>query len=110
MKTIYVLDWTEFESGWGCRPDGIQVFTSYEELEKILESDRKKRKESISFMSEYSIPTSKTIIEIDTKDFNKIKKLIGKKNSHWFTSPGERDISYIKKTYKSVKVIATENL
>ena len=33
MKTvIYALDWTEFESGWGCRPDGLQVFLEYSEL------------------------------------------------------------------------------
>ena len=109
MKTIYVLDWTEFESGWGCRPDGIQLFLDYSELEKILENNKKERNESKSTPLEYSIPTTKYICEIDIKDFNKIKKFITK-SYIWFSDVGKRDIQSLEKTYPSLKIIATENL
>lgn len=109
MKNIYILDWTEFESGWGCRPDGMQIFTEYSELEKTLKRNEKERKESKVTPLEYSIPTTKFIAEVNEEDFSNIVKLIDK-YSVWLTTVGKRDMSYIKNTYKSLKIIATENL
>ncbi len=111
MKTniIYALDWTEYESGWGCRPDGLQVFTSHAELEKVLERDRKEREAAKSTPSEYSIPTTKYVMEVNEKDANALETLIGK-TYVWFAKVGERDIKHLSKLYPSLKVIATENL
>jgi hypothetical protein len=111
MKTniIYALDWTEYESGWGCRPDGLQVFTSREAMDKVLERDRKEREAAKSTPSEYSIPTTKYVMEVDEKDAEALETLVDK-TCLWFARAGERDIKHLSKLYPSLKVIATENL
>ena len=110
MKTniIYALDWTEYESGWGCRPDGLQVFTSRDAMEKVLERDRKEREAAKSTPSEYSIPTTKYVMEVDDMDATALEIVLV--DSNWFLEAGKRDIKYLSKLCPSLKVIATENL
>jgi hypothetical protein len=108
-KTIYALSWTEFESGWGCRPDGLQVFTSYDELEKVLERDRKERESAKYTPSCYSIPEVKYILMVNDADFKAIEKLVGK-TCTWFGEAGKRDIEFLMKTYPSMKKIGVESL
>ena len=58
---------------------------------------------------EYSIPTTKYVMEVDSSDVEALEKLITKK-FYWFLEAGKRDISYLKKTYPSIKVTSTESL
>jgi len=110
MKSmIYALDWTEYESGWGCRPDGLQIFNSFAELEKVLERDKQERLTAKSTPSEYSIPTTKYVMELDSKDAEALEKLITK-TCYWFLEAGKRDVGYLTKIYPSLKVVATESL
>lgn len=39
--TVYGISWTEFERGWGCRPDGWSLHKSEEDVSKYLENYRK---------------------------------------------------------------------
>lgn len=108
---IYILEWTEYERGWGSRPDGLQIFTSSRMMLEILEKDRKERNEAKTTPREYSIPTTKYVCEIDEEFFKVMidnEKILHEK-PYWFTTPGKRDIDYLKK-FPSFKVISTERL
>jgi hypothetical protein len=41
MNAVHVIEGTEYERGWGCRPDGFVAFTSKEAaLKFIVDYDR----------------------------------------------------------------------
>lgn len=42
-KPVYVLEITEYESGWGCKPDGYLAFKNREQAEAFVEEKYKGR-------------------------------------------------------------------
>ena len=45
MQVVYVLEWTESEAGWGCRPDGISVHFSREAVQQYVDDHWARMKE-----------------------------------------------------------------
>lgn len=109
---IYILAWEEYESGWGSRPDGLQVFTSSRVMLDVLEKNRVERASSKSTPREYSIPIVRYVCDIDENEFKVLfnSKKIRSEKSYWLNYPGKRDVDYLKKTCPSFEIISTERL
>lgn len=49
MTKLFAMGWTEYESGWGSRPDGFTLYKTKEAAKKhILESEKNKKYECFS--------------------------------------------------------------
>lgn len=62
----FVVSWTEYERGWGCRPDGTSVHTDEAEADRFIAgyNERLKQLNGNSVPHEYSDPTKVGILEI----------------------------------------------
>lgn len=54
--TVWGISWTEYESGWGCRPDGWSLHRSQDALKQYLIDYRKSLSKEVPH--EYSAPDS----------------------------------------------------
>ncbi len=103
-KTLYLISKTESESGWGCRPDGLEMFENSSDMESrisVISEEIKK------YPNEFTFVDSKAIVEIDSREFSKLKKINPNLN---FWKVGERDITYLKKVCPSFKIIMSERM
>jgi hypothetical protein len=66
MNAAYKVYWTEYERGWGSRPDGTQVFKTKELANQIIKAYKKRQKSN-----SYIIPSGpvlfETTLEIDKR-------------------------------------------
>lgn len=44
IYAVYAIDWTEFERGWGQRPDGTTLYKNKSEAESHLKEDAESKK------------------------------------------------------------------
>lgn len=51
---LFAMSWTEYERGWGARPDGYTFHASVEEFQKFLSDFLDKQPKQVP--DEYSIP------------------------------------------------------
>jgi hypothetical protein len=78
MNALHAVHWTEYERGWGSRPDGIQFFDSAETAKNHLAEFMAKR-DARSIPDEYSSPSDVTIMEV-SKD---LYDLVMKNKTFW---------------------------
>lgn len=80
MYWVYQIEWTEYEPGWGCRPDGKSYHASKEDADLYIASQRASASKSTS--SDYSRPGTPNLVEVDKATFElvKRKKLVWAKN------------------------------
>ncbi len=84
MKKLFISDCTEFELGWGNRPDGFMISESKEAMLNWMETSNKMG--SYEYFWRYDSPSE---IECDDKTYNKIKNRMTEKGIAFFND-GER--------------------
>lgn len=77
MFAVYKIEWTEYESGWGQRPDGVSLHKDSDTAKAF-----KTRYESGGDYSCYSRGDSIKLIEVDELTFNEVQEKVSvwKKN------------------------------
>lgn len=108
MNTLFCVEWTEYERGWGQRPDGAELFLNIEDLENSLKKLADSRKNDKSVPACYSSPERKIIFQLDNKDYKKIKKNFFKERTSGYHSLRYLDEAKLKLEYPSFKVLSTE--
>lgn len=70
----YLVTWTEYESGWGCRSDGASLHLTQEHVAKYLKDYWKSQPKAVPY--EYSRQDSDTgeLVVISKKLYNALKK------------------------------------
>lgn len=68
MKAVYKITWTEFESGWGQRPDGVSLHKDSDTAKAF-----KTRYEETGDRSCYSRGGSIKLIEVDESTFDEVQ-------------------------------------
>lgn len=71
MKKLYVSYVTEYELGWGSKPDGIAISKSLSSLKKYI--DEMKKDQNYEYYWTYSEP-EEMITDSDTKEINSLDK------------------------------------
>lgn len=69
MKKVFVSHGTEYERGWGQRPDGVILSENLEWLKKSIDRD-----ESLGDSDEFTRYSSPQEMFVDAKVWNKLKK------------------------------------
>ena len=79
IQAAYKIHWTEYERGWGSRPDGTQVFKTKELAEQKIKEFFAKRKNDGHVPDEYSNPSDPILFEITPE----IAKRLEREDSFW---------------------------
>lgn len=69
MKPIYISHITEYEKGWGSKPDGIVISNDLEKLKTYIEPYNKREKGSYELFWNYSLPVE---VLCDDKDIDSL--------------------------------------
>ena len=83
MNTCYALSWTEYERGWGQRPDGVTLCATKAIAEARYNAAFTNRGGSTP--DEYSNPSEPYLVEVTSAAY----KLIQQVGARWFT-PSDR--------------------
>jgi len=87
IYSLYKIEWTEYERGWGQRPDGETFHLSLEEAEKFA-SDYEKKYNNEDVVPEcYSKPGKPKLVEVSKnfyENFRKESKPDRKSQRNWF--------------------------
>jgi len=77
MKRVVIVDWTEYERGWGCRPDGVSVHLSVEDARAYAEAYNQTYNNAPSAPDEYSMPEieSMGIAEVSDELWEELRDL-----------------------------------
>ena len=62
MNALYAVEWTEYERGWGCRPDGHSVHRNLNEAQRFITVYLNNLPKEIP--DEYSSPGEPKIMEV----------------------------------------------
>lgn len=63
----YAQRWTEYERGWGSRPDGFTLYLTKESHAAHIERDKQARLDAEGVPDEYSVPEG-TVHEVHISD------------------------------------------
>ncbi len=76
MLAAYKIEWTEYERGWGSRPDGTSYHLSKEDALKCIEEhwEREKAMNGDETPDEYSSPSDPILVEVTPEIKKKLKK------------------------------------
>lgn len=81
-KVVYELvaiNWTEYERGWGCRPDGWTVYKTMNAALAVVRDDiDEKLKTDGGVPDDYSVPSKPFVIRLDKKTHDKLIAQINK--------------------------------
>jgi len=90
ILTAVFVDWTEYERGWGCRPDGCSVHLSMEEWKRYYEKYKKSLPKEVPH--EYSRPDNPQPVSVTDPEI--VEALLEKKSvRYWHRS---REYSVLK--------------
>ncbi len=81
MFALYATKWTEYERGWGQRPDGITLFEDRSTGEKHIEEHYAKRGNGPA-PDEYSNPSKLELVEVSENLYNEVMS----KGSLWLST------------------------
>lgn len=56
MEKMVIIEWTEYERGWGCRPDGCSIHADAQSAQSYVNAEYAKRDRNY-VPDEYSNPT-----------------------------------------------------
>lgn len=70
MPTAYAVNWTEYERGWGARPDGHTLHVSREQAEQHVRDYMAKL--PIKAPDEYSLPDDPFAVDVDAATFERV--------------------------------------
>jgi len=73
LYAVYKIEWTEYERGWGSRPDGV----SYHKTKALAEQYRQEfigKQPSGPVPDEYTSPGPVTLVEVDKTLYNHVQK------------------------------------
>jgi hypothetical protein len=78
MATLWMFTWTEYERGWGCRPDGCSLHATKEDALQFVKEywDRQRKNDGGKVPHEYSKQDSDTPTEIVIDSRNKFYKQV----------------------------------
>jgi hypothetical protein len=79
MHWVYKIEWTEYEPGWGCRPDGCSYHETKEAADEFIKEHLGKITHSKS--ADYSRPGTPNLVEVDDSMYHLIKM-----NNVWWTT------------------------
>jgi hypothetical protein len=69
MFALYKVEWTEYERGWGYRPDGETYYISKDLADKAIKDYWAKMPEEVPDI--YSKPSDPVLVEVTEEDFKK---------------------------------------
>lgn len=73
IYAVYEIRWTEYERGWGQRPDGVSLHKSLEDAKKALQVNQESQpKDHIPDI--YTKGSEPKLIEVDKQTFDKVQK------------------------------------
>lgn len=72
MYSVYQLVWTEYERGWGQRPDGTSYHASKEKAKQVFDKAFENRGGEVPDC--YSNPSSPTLIEVSKELYDTVNK------------------------------------
>lgn len=72
IYSLYALDWTEYERGWGQRPDGTTYYASKEEAQIAADDYNKKYNNEPVAPDYYVMPSKPYLAEVDEATYNKV--------------------------------------
>jgi len=66
MKTLFAQHWTEYERGWGSRPDGLSLHNSREDRKTFIDKYNKKYNNAPVAPDDYSVADGEAfMIQVD---------------------------------------------
>jgi len=73
--SAYQIQWTEYERGWGNRPDGISYHKSKKDADNFLNKhfEMEKGRNGNNVPDEYSAPSEPKLVEISEDIFEQLK-------------------------------------
>lgn len=74
IYSVYAVEWTEFERGWGQRPDGVSLHKSKEDAEKYVKDYDKKHNNEPTAPDCYSKWSTPKLVEVDKKVHDEVMK------------------------------------
>jgi hypothetical protein len=78
IYALYAIDWTEYERGWGQRPDGRTLHFSLEEANKYIKDYWDSMPDGPA-PDIYSRPDTPKLVEVDKKTYDDFVKSQKKK-------------------------------
>lgn len=73
IYAVYEIRWTEYERGWGQRPDGVSLHKSLQDaLETLKKHNAEQPTDHIPDI--YTKGSDPKLIEVDKKTFDKVQK------------------------------------
>jgi hypothetical protein len=72
MNVVYYVSWTEYERGWGCRPDGYSFHATLHEANEFVKKQLNDLpKDSVPDC--YSLPSDPELIEVKEDWYNQVQ-------------------------------------
>lgn len=71
---VYKIEWTEYERGWGQRPDGTSYHKDLKSAEDYIKEYNLKYNSEPNVPECYSIGSKPTLIEVDYKTFKEVNE------------------------------------
>lgn len=75
VNAVYRVDWTEYERGWGQRPDGSSLHPNIEEAKKAIKEhwDREKERNPSGRTPDWYVKPGKPyMVEVDAVTYRKV--------------------------------------
>lgn len=74
MNTVVAVNWTEYERGWGSRPDGHTFHLTFEDAEKYIAAYWDRQPLAVNGMApdDYSAPGEPFAKKVDGATFEKL--------------------------------------
>lgn len=79
IYALYKIDWTEYERGWGQRPDGTTYYLTLEEAQQHIKEYWDSMPNEVQDC--YSSPGKPTLVEVDEKLYDEVHKRKKKKKA-----------------------------
>lgn len=75
MEKFVLIEWTEYERGWGQRPDGYSIYLDTVSAQKHIDSFYSKRIGSTTVPDEYTNPTDVNYVIVNDDGLREMMRL-----------------------------------
>jgi hypothetical protein len=73
MKAVYAVNWTEYERGWGQRPDGHTLHLTKEDAKQYIDDYWKRQPKDVP--DDYSSPGEPKLVEVDDSTYINVSNI-----------------------------------